>query len=101
MLLNGKPTELLLRSISDRLAGREDCRNITYTVRIDHTGVHMSPMILVFPNRYIKEESSKIDVVSWVHQYKLTALSLSDLVFGTYQFCKEQDAKKRRWKRCM
>lgn len=96
-VINGKLTEYLLRSISDRLAGREDCKGITYTVTIDHLGVTMSPLVYVFPNRYKKQQSDKLDIVSWVHEYKMPNAQLSEFVFGTYQYRQDGESKKRRW----
>ena len=98
-MINGKPTEDLLFHISQRLSGREDCRNLTYTVIIDDTGVHMTPPVFVYPNRYCKKQADKLDIVSWVHQTHMKSTLLSQFVFGTYQYRKDGESKKRRWTR--
>lgn len=98
-MTNGKATEFLLKTIAERLAGREDCKKVTYTVTIDHGGVSMSPLIYVFPNRYKRKESDKLDIIAWVHQYQMPNAKLSDFVFGTYQYRQDGESKKRRWTR--
>lgn len=95
----GSQTEFLLKSISSRLSGREDCKNVTYRVTIDHCGVKMEPLINVFPNRYNRKESDKLDVVSYIHIYKMHNALLSDFVFGTYEYQFSVDHKQRKWRK--
>lgn len=95
----GQQTEYLLKSIANRLSGRDDCKKTCYRVTIDHSGVRMSPYIEVFPNRYTRKESDKIDIVSWVHLYKMNNARLSDFVFGTYEYQLSVDGKKRKWRK--
>lgn len=95
----GQQTEFLLKSIAARLASREDCKGITYTVIIDHNGVRMNPLIYVFPNRYKRQEADKIDIVSFVHQYKMKGTLLSQFVFGTYEYSLAYDGGRRRWRK--
>lgn len=92
-------TEYLLKSISQRLSGRDDCRNATYTVTIDHSGVKMSPLVYVFPNKYKRKETDRLDIVSFVHQYKMKGAVLSGFVFGTYTYDTAGDSKGRKWRR--
>ena len=99
MIKKGKLTEELLNYIAHRLSGRDDCRNVTYEVTIDHNGVSMSPQVFVYPNLYRKQHSDKLDVVTWAQLYKLPHAQLSDFVFGTYQYRREGESKKRRWTR--
>ena len=96
---NGKRTMELLNYISSRLSGRDDCKNVNYIVTIDHTGIRMSPMVNVYPNRYRRHESDKLDVISYIHMYKMPDALTSDFVFGTYQYQSSFDNKRRRWTR--
>lgn len=93
----GKQTEFLLKSISTRLSGREDCKDITYTVKINHNGVTMEPLIYVYKNRYARKETDRLDIVSFVHQYKMKGALLSGFVFGTYTYSALPDGKRRKW----
>lgn len=95
----GHQTEFLLRSISSRLSGRDDCRKTVYTVKIDHNGVQMSPLIYVYPSKYKRKETDRIDIVSFVHQYKMNKAMLSQFVFGTYVYDLSGDTKSRRWRK--
>ena len=94
-----KQTELLLKSIADRLSGRDDCKKTCYKITIDHNGVKMFPYVEVFPNRYNRKESDKMDIVSWVHHYKMEGAKLSGFVFGTYEYQLSVDGKRRKWRR--
>lgn len=94
---NSEPTEALLKAISDRLAGRSELSKVNYQVTIDHTGVHMHPLVYVFPNRYKRKEVDKLDIVTYVHMYKLPNLQLDQLVFGTYVYQSNYDRTRRRW----
>ena len=95
----GEQTEFLLKSISSRLSGREDCKDVTYRVTIDHSGVKMEPLIYVFPNRYNRKESDKLDIVSYIHIYKMNNALLSEFVFGTYEYQFSVDRKQRKWRK--
>lgn len=95
----GKQTEFLLKSISSRLSGREDCRGVKYKVTIDHNGVTMDPLIYVYKNRYSRKEVDKLDIVSFVHQYRMRGALLSNFVFGTYEYELSSEGKKRRWRK--
>lgn len=96
---NGKQTELLLRSISTRLSGREDCKDVNYRVTIDHNGVSMEPLVYVYRNRYCRKETDKMDIVSFVHHYKLRGALLSNFVFGTYEYESTLEGKRRKWRK--
>lgn len=95
----GQQTEFLLKSIASRLSGRGDCQGINYTVIIDHNGVRMNPLIYVFPNRYKRQEADKIDIVSFIHQYKMKGTRLSEFVFGTYEYAVAYDGGRRKWRK--
>lgn len=95
----GKQTELLLNCISRRLSGREDCRNINYRVTIDHNGVSMDPLIYVYKNRYERKEIDKLDIVSFVHHYKMRNAQLSNFVFGVYEYQSTEESKRRKWRK--
>lgn len=95
----GQQTEFLLKAIADRLSGRDDCRKVCYKVKINHQGVVMTPHVEVFPNRYHRQESDKIDIVSYVHQYKMPNAMLSGFVFGTYEYQLSVDGKRRKWRK--
>lgn len=94
-----KQTEFLLKSISDRLSGREDCKKVNYIVKIDHNGVSMTPLIYVFKDRYNRKDSDKLDIVSFVHKYKMKGARLDGFVFGTYEYQLLPDGKRRRWRK--
>jgi len=95
----GKQTEYLLHKIAERLSGRDDCRETEYEVTIDYSGVRMYPLIEIFPNRYKRQQSDKLDVVSFVHMNYMKGTQLSDFVFGTYRYEFSELSKKRRWVR--
>ena len=95
----GRQTEYLLKCISDRLSGRDDCRKVKYTVIIDHNGVRMDPLVYVYPNRYKRKETDLIDIVSFVHTYRMKSALLSNFVFGTYEYELSLDGKKRKWRK--
>ena len=92
-------TEFLLKAIATRLSGREDCRKIPYTVTIDHNGVTMSPLVYVFPNRYKRQESDKMEIVTFVHKHMMNGALLSGFVFGTYRYELSVDSKRRKWRK--
>ena len=95
----GKQTEYLLKCISTRLSGREDCRNVNYKVTIDYKGVRMEPLVYVYRNRYNRKDVDRLDIISFVHKYKLSSALLSGFVFGTYEYESTEDGKKRRWRK--
>ena len=90
-----KNTEILLLSISRRLAAREDCRGINYEVTISDGHIDMIPEVLIFPNRYSKKEADKVSVLSYV--LALMGTRTSELVHGTYIYRSSIDHKKRQW----
>lgn len=92
-------TEFLLKSIASRLSGRDDCKQVTYKVVIDENGVNMSPLIYVYKNRYNRKESDKMDIISFVHHYRMTNALLSGFVFGTYEYQLSIDGKRRKWRK--
>lgn len=92
-------TEFLLKSIASRLSGRDDCKGVSYQVKIDTNGVAMYPLIYVYKNRYNRKETDKLDIVSFVHHYKMPNVLLSDFVFGTYEYQLSVDGKRRRWRK--
>lgn len=94
-----RQTEFLLKSIAARLSGREDCQKTVYQVYIDHEGVRMNPLIYVYPNRYKRKETDKIDIVSFIHQTKMKGALLSNFVFGVYEYQLSVDGKRRRWRK--
>lgn len=91
-------TQTLLKAISDRLAGRVDCKNLSYVVDIGIKGVTMVPLIYVYPDKHHRMPSDKIDIISYVHRYKLQDTALDQLEFGTYVYA-ATDTKKRRWEK--
>lgn len=92
-------TEFLLKAISTRLSGREDCKNVNYRVKINHNGVTMEPLVYVYKNRYSRKETDRLDIISFVHQYRMKGALLSGFVFGTYEYQSTVDGKKRRWRK--
>ena len=95
----GQQTEFLLKAISTRLSSRDDCKGKPYTVKIDHNGVSMTPLVYVFPSRYKRKEGDQMDIVSFVHKYKMSSALLSDFVFGTYRYEQIGDSIKRKWRK--
>ena len=95
----GKQTEYLLKCISTRLSGREDCRNVTYKVTIDYKGVYMEPLVYVYKNRYMRKETDRLDIISFVHQYRMKGALLSNFVFGTYEYQSMPDSNRRKWRK--
>ena len=59
----------------------------------------MYPFIQIFKNRYSRKESDRIDVVSWVHIYKMQNAKLDGFVFGTYEYQLSAEGKQRRWRK--
>ncbi len=96
---SGKQTEFLLKSISSRLSGREDCKGVEYEVIINHNGVSMIPLVYVYKNRYRRKDTDKLDVVSFVHQYKMRGALLSNFIFGTYRYELSLEGKRRKWRK--
>ncbi len=94
-----KVTQDLLKGISDRLSGRTDCANLTYTVDISVKGVAMTPLIYVYPDKHRRMPSDKLDIISYVHRYKFQDIMLDQLEFGTYIYATNEYSKKRRWMR--
>jgi hypothetical protein len=92
-------TEFLLKSIADRLSGRQDCRRVEYKVRIDEHGVRMEPLVYVYKNRFQRQDTDKLDIVSFIHKYKMKGAPLSGFVFGTYEYQLSADGKRRKWRR--
>lgn len=95
----GQYTEQLLKLIASRLSSREDCKGVNYQIVIDHNGVRMNPLIYVYPNRYKRKESDRLDIVSFVHQYKMCNIILSQFVFGTYEYSPSYDGSRRKWRK--
>ena len=98
-MTNGKQTEFLLKSISQRLASREDCKDTSYNVTINSTGIHMVPIVYVFPDRYHRKDSDKTDVVSFIKHTKLFDTGLDEFVFGSYEYSLIDNEKKRKWRK--
>lgn len=109
-------TRDILNSVSKHLAGRKDCKGINYTVTIGTETVEdcmiFEPVrIRVFPNRYKRQESDKVSVISHVMQEHFPDLyqgpdgmfnvkvDTSKLVKGTYVYESSVDNKRRRWVR--
>ena len=59
----------------------------------------MFPLVLVWPNRYMRKEADKLDIVSWVHTFKMDKALLSEFVFGTYEYQLSAEGKQRRWRK--
>lgn len=97
----GKQTELLLKCISGRLSGRQDCRDVNYKVKINNSNIMMEPLIYVYKNRYQRKEIDRLDIISYVCKYKFNSNSeiFTNLVPGTYIYESTLDNKKRRWRK--
>ena len=95
----GQQTEFLLKAVANRLSGREDCRKVCYRVIIDHNGVRMNPLIYVWPNRYRRREEDKLDIISYIHKYKMPNAELTGFVFGVYEYELSYDGRRRKWRK--
>ena len=98
-MINAKKTEEFLKNISQRLSGRDDCKKVSYRVTIDITGVHMNPIVQVYPNRHRRKDTDKMDIVSFVHEYRMPKVKLDELVFGEYEYQFSSDQKSRKWRK--
>jgi hypothetical protein len=59
----------------------------------------MNPLIYVFPNRYRRQDVDKMDIVSYIHQYKMSNALLSQFVFGIYEYQPVYAGGKRKWRK--
>lgn len=91
-------TQKLLAAISDRLSSRQDCMLLEYTVTIDYRGVTMQPLVTVFPDIHHRQESDRIDIISFIHRYRMQDATLDQFEFGVYRY-EHYTSKKRRWVR--
>ncbi len=98
-MTNGKITEQFLKAISQRLSGREDCKKVNYKVTIDSKGIHMDPIVNVYPNRYLRKEVNKMDIISYIQEYKMPSVGLEEFVTGRYEYQLSADTKNRRWRK--
>ena len=64
-----KRTEAFLRSISSRLAGRPDCRQVEYRISIspNEFGVFvvMTPVVKVFKNAHSRKDADRMTILEW------------------------------------
>lgn len=97
-MISAKQTEELLKHISSRLSGRDDCKKLNYKVVISEQGIHMEPIVYVYPNRYKRKETDKIDIISFIHN-QMSNVKLDELVFGRYEYQLSIDGKNRRWRK--
>lgn len=91
--ISGKYTEDFLKSISNRLSSRNDCKMCEYEVIISKKSVTMTPTIFIYPNKHKRKVSDKINIKDWA----MTGLSLVDLVEGRYKYVLSLNNTKRRW----
>lgn len=111
-------TENLLKAISERLSGRDDCKKIEYMAMVmpvkQNDAVYYTicfyPDIMVYPDRYHKKKTDLLPIVQYVaHKhfsdilYKQegalgpTCFVENSLVTGTYKYKLSADGKRRRW----
>ena len=110
----GQLTKKVLKSISRHLSGREDCKDLEYSVHIFHdnkTGddvVEVSPYISVFPNTFHRKETDKRGVayhVIYTHFPEIYAQSSTSvvqiksnsLVRGSYVYRRYKLTRRRKW----
>lgn len=92
-----KNTEDLLKCIAKRLSGRDDLRYCNYVVHITaDNSVTMNPLTYVYPNRYRRHQTDKLEVTEYVLS---TFERGARFVEGTYKYQSSADNKKRRWMR--
>lgn len=90
-----KYTEDFLKLIAYRLAGREDLKHVEYEVTILESGhVIMNPLVRVFPDRYRRKESDKVDIISFILTFMVCA---RDFVPGQYIYKNSTNGKRRKW----
>lgn len=62
-------TEAFLRSISSRLAGRPDCRQVEYRISISSNEfgmfVVMTPVVKVFRNAHARKDADRMTILEW------------------------------------
>ena len=98
-MTNSVRTQQLLRRITRRLSGREDCKKVNYRVTISDNGIYMEPLILVYRDRYHRKEQDKMSIITYVHDFKMSNIRLDEFVFGSYEYQLSADGKNRRWRR--
>lgn len=98
-MISGKKTEDLLKNISSRLSGREDCKKLNYRVVISDNYVEMDPLVWVYPDRYHRKETDKLGVVEFVRHNVMNDVSATEFVPGCYEYQLSADGKNRRWRK--
>lgn len=87
----------LLKCISSHLAGREDCKDIEYEVKIRRNMVQMYPVIYVYPSIHERKKCHK----AAVHEHVLSYHILADAMFidGDYVYSHQGTSNRRHWTR--
>ena len=111
-MTNYQRTELLLKAVSKRLTGRNDCKKVEFVVDI---GVHNSASILFEPDIYVYKDlhhrkdtdSSRIvdfvlnrdlpEVIWGRDQYGDLTVDTTMFSRGIYKYELAHNGKKRRW----
>ena len=106
-----KRTEAFLRSISSRLAGRPDCRQVEYRISIcpNEFGmfVVMAPVVKVFRNAHSRKDADRMTILEWaLHKEILEGKACKlgiivneevNLGGGKFIYKLSFDKKKRTW----
>lgn len=92
-----KNTDDFLKLLAYRLSGRLDLKNVNYKIHISEADqITMDPLVFVFPNRYCRKGTDKVDIVSFILS---TFVRKEDRVFvpGDYIYQPCGASKRRRW----
>lgn len=110
----GQLTKQVLKSISQHLSGRVDCKDVEYSVHIyrdDKTGddvIEVSPFITVFPSTFRRKETDRRGIayhVIRIHFPEIYAQSstsvvqvkANSLVQGSYIYKRYKLTRRRKW----
>ena len=92
-----KNTEEFLKLLSYRLSGRTELSKVNYNVHISiGNKIRMSPVVYVYPNRYRRCETDKIDAVSFILSTFIGKDSRK-FVPGDYLYQSSIDNRRRKW----
>lgn len=102
----------LLKKLSTRLSGRNDCRFKEYKVTIQKerelSRISLNPIVDVFPDSHRRKQSDKISVLRWIfnddvisghayEEYGTIVIKNATYSPGLYVYKLSVDNKRRKW----